>query len=49
MSIVTVIFFPIVLAYQGWNLWVFRKRLGAPPQGRPAETGGEATAVSEAH
>jgi cytochrome d ubiquinol oxidase subunit II len=27
MSIVTAIFLPIVLAYQFWNYWVFRKRL----------------------
>ncbi len=27
MSIVALIFVPIVLAYQGWTYWVFRKRL----------------------
>jgi cytochrome d ubiquinol oxidase subunit II len=27
MSIVAVIFVPIVLAYQGWTYWIFRKRL----------------------
>ena len=27
MSIVTAIFLPIVLAYQFWNYWVFRKRI----------------------
>jgi cytochrome bd ubiquinol oxidase subunit II len=27
MSIVALIFLPIVLVYQGWNYWVFRKRL----------------------
>jgi cytochrome bd ubiquinol oxidase subunit II len=27
MSIVALIFLPIALAYQGWNYWVFRKRL----------------------
>lgn len=27
MTIVAVIFVPIVLAYQGWSYWVFRKRL----------------------
>ncbi len=27
MSIVALIFLPIVLLYQGWNYWVFRKRL----------------------
>jgi cytochrome d ubiquinol oxidase subunit II len=33
MSVVSVIFFPVVLAYQGWTLWVFRKRLSSPPPG----------------
>jgi cytochrome d ubiquinol oxidase subunit II len=27
MTIVAVIFVPIVLAYQAWSYWVFRKRL----------------------
>lgn len=31
MSIVAVIFFPIVLVYQGWTFHVFRARLAAPP------------------
>ena len=31
MTIVTVIFFPIVLIYQGWSFHVFRARLKAPP------------------
>jgi cytochrome bd ubiquinol oxidase subunit II len=29
MTIVALIFVPIVLAYQGWSYWVFRKRLTA--------------------
>ena len=29
MSIIALIFLPIVLAYQGWTYWVFRKRLVA--------------------
>ena len=29
MSIVALIFVPIVLAYQGWTYWVFRHRIGA--------------------
>jgi cytochrome d ubiquinol oxidase subunit II len=29
MSIVVAIFLPIVLAYQAWNYWVFRKRISA--------------------
>ncbi len=28
MSIVALIFVPVVLAYQGWTYWVFRKRVG---------------------
>jgi cytochrome d ubiquinol oxidase subunit II len=28
MSIVALIFVPIVLAYQGWTYWVFRQRIG---------------------
>ena len=27
MTVVAVIFTPIVLAYQGWTYWVFRKRI----------------------
>jgi cytochrome d ubiquinol oxidase subunit II len=30
MSWVAVIFTPVVLLYQGWTYWVFRKRLGRP-------------------
>ncbi len=32
MSIVTVIFFPLVLLYQGWSFYVFRARVKAPPE-----------------
>ena len=32
MTIVAVIFVPVVLVYQGWSYWVFRKRIGAKPQ-----------------
>jgi cytochrome d ubiquinol oxidase subunit II len=28
MTIVAVVFTPVVLAYQGWTYWVFRRRLG---------------------
>jgi cytochrome d ubiquinol oxidase subunit II len=31
MTIVAVIFFPVVLIYQGWSLWVFRHRIITPP------------------
>jgi cytochrome d ubiquinol oxidase subunit II len=32
MSIVALIFIPVVLAYQGWSYWVFRKRVGSGPE-----------------
>jgi cytochrome d ubiquinol oxidase subunit II len=35
MSVVAVIFLPLVLAYQAWTYWVFRRRLTSPS----AETG----------
>jgi cytochrome d ubiquinol oxidase subunit II len=35
MSIVTVIFFPLVLLYQGWSFHVFRARVKAPPERGP--------------
>ena len=40
MTVVAVIFFPIVLLYQGWSLYIFRKRIsGGPPSevAAPAE------------
>jgi cytochrome d ubiquinol oxidase subunit II len=32
MTIVALIFVPIVLVYQGWSYWVFRKRVTADPE-----------------
>lgn len=32
MTVVAVIMFPIVLLYQGWTYYVFRKRVMAPPE-----------------
>jgi len=32
MTIVTVIFLPIVLLYQGWTYWIFRKRITSEPE-----------------
>ncbi|MCC6496009.1 MAG: cytochrome d ubiquinol oxidase subunit II [Propionibacteriaceae bacterium] len=39
MTIAAVIFVPIVLAYQSWTYWVFRRRLGVEnmPDDQPAE------------
>jgi cytochrome bd ubiquinol oxidase subunit II len=35
-----VLFFPLILLYQGWSFHVFRGRVSAPPA--PAETPGDA-------
>ncbi|HEX9122606.1 MAG TPA: cytochrome d ubiquinol oxidase subunit II [Actinomycetota bacterium] len=43
MTIVALIFTPVVLVYQGWTYWVFRRRLG-----RYDVTGGETSATSGA-
>jgi cytochrome d ubiquinol oxidase subunit II len=32
MSIVALIFVPVVLIYQGWSYWIFRKRIEAKPK-----------------
>jgi cytochrome d ubiquinol oxidase subunit II len=43
MTVVSLIFFPLVLLYQGWTLYVFRDRLRSPVDRTPglAETVGE--------
>jgi cytochrome bd ubiquinol oxidase subunit II len=48
MTVVAVIFVPIMLAYQGWSYWVFRQRLTrpagqqpSPPSARPVGTHGD--------
>jgi len=45
MSVVAVIFTPLVLLYQGWTYWVFRKRIGVtdiPADAAPTSVGGAA-------
>jgi cytochrome d ubiquinol oxidase subunit II len=32
MTIVALVFVPLVLIYQGWSYWVFRKRIAAKPE-----------------
>ncbi len=32
MTIIAAIFVPVVLAYQGWSYWVFRKRISEKPE-----------------
>jgi len=32
MSIIALIFVPIVIAYQGWTYWIFRKRISGDPK-----------------
>jgi cytochrome bd ubiquinol oxidase subunit II len=43
MTVVAVIFFPIVLFYQGWSYRVFRRRLSVPAPQAPATPGGAAS------
>jgi cytochrome d ubiquinol oxidase subunit II len=38
MTVVAVIFTPVVLAYQGWTYWVFRMRISVPPIPQPASS-----------
>jgi cytochrome d ubiquinol oxidase subunit II len=41
MTIVAVVMTPIVLVYQGWTFWVFRKRISTsmiPPQPTPGRS-----------
>ena len=47
MTVVAVLFFPIVLLYQGWSFHVFRGRLTAPPPSAP-QGGGSAAAAGGA-
>lgn len=47
MTVVALIFVPIVLLYQGWTYYVFRQRLGGdPPAAGPVETGPASESVS---
>ena len=39
MTVVAVIFFPVVLVYQGWTYHVFRGRLSAPRVGTEVGAG----------
>lgn len=43
MTVVALIFFPVVLLYQGWTFYVFRNRLHSPTDGasKTAPGGGE--------
>ena len=50
MTVVAVIFTPIVLAYQGWTYWVFRKRLTVqhiPAASTPADLDGSGRRTTE--
>jgi hypothetical protein len=40
MTVVTAVFLPLILAYQGWTYYVFRQRLGRAVVAAP--TGGTA-------
>ncbi len=47
LTVIAVIFFPVVLVYQGWSLYVFRKRLSSPPGGQGAGTSPVPVGTSE--
>jgi cytochrome bd ubiquinol oxidase subunit II len=50
MTVVAVIFFPVILLYQGWSLYIFRKRIsGGPPSevAAPVEPDVPATTSTE--
>ena len=52
MTVVAVVFFPVVLAYQGWSLYVFRKRVVGPrstdsSSAAPTESGGSPSVIAE--
>jgi cytochrome d ubiquinol oxidase subunit II len=50
MTVVAVVIFPVVLLYQGWSLYVFRKRLsGKVQRAVGASAGPETPAVTAAH
>jgi cytochrome d ubiquinol oxidase subunit II len=46
MTIVAVIFFPVVLLYQGWSFHVFRGRVKAPPGHAEAQAAATSTPVA---
>ena len=47
MTVVAVVFFPVVLAYQAWNFWVFRSRIRSPRL-ESTDTSGDAGLVMAA-
>jgi len=40
MTVVAVVFFPVILLYQGWSLYIFRKRISGPVSTAEAGTVG---------
>jgi cytochrome d ubiquinol oxidase subunit II len=48
MTVVAVIFTPLVIAYQGWSYHVFRARIKAPPAEAPAPAPAAATGATTA-
>ena len=51
MSVVALVMTPVVIGYQAWSYWVFRKRIGRehiPAPTDPARTGPPAAAPAEA-
>ena len=46
MTVVAVVFFPVVLGYQAWSLWIFRARLRSSPS-QPATDVGTPSMITE--
>ncbi len=46
MTVVAAIAVPVVLAYQAWSFWVFRKRLSSPQAPRPLLPGRPANPIA---
>jgi cytochrome d ubiquinol oxidase subunit II len=43
MTVVAAVFLPVILVYQGWTYYVFRRRIGAAPTASRSGSGTGAT------
>ncbi len=47
MTVVAIVFFPVVLAYQGWNFWVFRGRVRSQREEATSSTDADGALVAK--
>ena len=47
MTVVAVVFFPVVLGYQAWSLWIFRARLRSSPSQQATNVGAPSMITEE--